>query len=310
MKRWSIAAVTCVAAGSALGLASACQGSSAPYQPPTVTASPAGTAPGTAAAGMGQSVTDGDYSFVVNKMQCGVGTMVSEFETGTPSQGQFCVAVLTMTNITNAPQNTPPEGTMTDTRGNTYNTTDDLASRLAAYSVYLGANHNVQIQVNPGSHYTDVYVYDVPSGVQAGTLTLLGSFGSSGTKVSVTGGQAAAPASSTAPSAPAQAPSTAAAPPTVGGSSPRDVVQQYFAAIDAGDYARAWSLGGKNVENGSYNAFVQGFSGTSYDAVTVVSVSGDTVSIDLDATQTDGTHKYFSGTYTVQNGVIVAADIH
>jgi hypothetical protein len=96
----------------------------------------------------------------------------------------------------------------------------------------------------------------------------------------------------------------------VGGSSPRDVVQQYFAAIDAGDYARAWSLGGKNVENGSYNSFVQGFSGTSYDAVTVISVNGDTVSIDLDATQTDGTHKYFSGTYTVQNGVIVAADVH
>jgi hypothetical protein len=88
------------------------------------------------------------------------------------------------------------------------------------------------------------------------------------------------------------------------------VVQAYFAAIDAGNYALAWSLGGQNIENGSYDSFVQGFSGTSYDAVTVLSVNGDTVNVDLDATQTDGTHKYFSGTYTVQNGVIVGANIH
>jgi len=38
-------------------------------------------------------------------------------------------------------------------------------------------------------------------------------------------------------------------------------------------------------------------------------VSGDTVTVRLDSTQTDGTHKDFAGTYTVKDGVIVAADI-
>jgi hypothetical protein len=44
--------------------------------------------------------------------------------------------------------------------------------------------------------------------------------------------------------------------------------------------------------------------------VSVVSASGNTVTVQLDAAQTDGTHKYFAGTYTVKDGVIVSADIH
>lgn len=314
MKRWSIAVIACVAAGSALGLVSACGSSSGPYKPPTVTATPAGAAPGVTAS-IGQSVTDGNYSFVVNSMQCGVGTLTAEFDTGTPTQGQFCIAVLTMTNITNAPQFTPPEAAMTDTNGNTYETTSDISAKVAAQDIYLGSGFSAQVQVNPGSHYTDTYVYDVPRGVLASTLTLTGSDTSSGTKVSVVGGKAATPASSapgnSAPAAPAPAAPPAPASSSSGGvSDAGSVVQQYFAAIDAGDYSLAWSLGGKNVSGGSYDSFVQGFSSTSYDAVTILSVNGDTVSINLDATQTDGTHKYFSGTYTVQNGVIVGADIH
>ena len=119
-------------------------------------------------------------------------------------------------------------------------------------------------------------------------------------------GRAGPPTSSgtTAPAAPAPPPATS------GTSSAEAVVEQYFAAINARDYSLAWSLGGKNIEQGSYNSFVQGFAGTSFDNVTVVSTSGDTVAVQLDATQTDGTHKYFAGTYTVENGTIVAADVH
>ena len=32
--------------------------------------------------------------------------------------------------------------------------------------------------------------------------------------------------------------------------------------------------------------------------------------IQLDSAQTDGTHGYFTGTYTVQNDEIVSADVH
>ncbi len=96
-------------------------------------------------------------------------------------------------------------------------------------------------------------------------------------------------------------------PPT--SSSASVAVQDYYAAINAHDYQRAWSIGGKNL-TGSYDSFVKGFANTASDSVTVTSVSGDTVMIQLDSTQTDGTHGYFTGTYTVQNDEIVSADVH
>lgn len=102
-------------------------------------------------------------------------------------------------------------------------------------------------------------------------------------------------------------PPTVTAPPNP--TSTGDVVNAYFAAINAGDYARAWALGGANLQGGSYSSFVQGFSTTAYDSVTIDSVSGEIATIHLDALQTDGTHRYFAGTYTVRGGVIVGADI-
>lgn len=61
---------------------------------------------------------------------------------------------------------------------------------------------------------------------------------------------------------------------------------------------------------GSYESFRNSFEGTANESATITSVTGESVGIHLDATQTDGTHRYFSGTYTVRNGAIVAADIH
>jgi hypothetical protein len=90
---------------------------------------------------------------------------------------------------------------------------------------------------------------------------------------------------------------------------PGHTVETYFAAINAGDYKRAWELGGNNLTQGSYSSFVKSFEGTASDSVTILSVVGDTVEIELDAAQTDGTHRYFAGTYTVRGGVIVAANI-
>ncbi|MFD9482552.1 serine/threonine-protein kinase [Streptomyces sp. NPDC059991] len=88
----------------------------------------------------------------------------------------------------------------------------------------------------------------------------------------------------------------------------QQVVEDYFAAINAKDYARAWELGGKNL-GGTYDSYVKGLSTTVSDTVTAESVSGDTVGVRLDALQTDGTHKFFAGTYTVGHGTIVTADL-
>ncbi|MEH0443620.1 hypothetical protein QA811_08035 [Streptomyces sp. B21-102] len=54
---------------------------------------------------------------------------------------------------------------------------------------------------------------------------------------------------------------------------------------------------------------MKSFDGTASDSVTVLSIVGNEVEIELDATQTDGTHRYFTGTYTVRDGIIVAADV-
>jgi hypothetical protein len=128
----------------------------------------------------------------------------------------------------------------------------------------------------------------------------------------------ARPAQVTAPATPPAGGGTGTAPtpsqPSTGPASPsatdpRQVVQNYYAAINAHDYASAWALGGKNLGS-SYSAFVSGFASTASDTVTVLSVSGNTVAVHIDATQTDGSHRQFAGTYTVQNGEIVSAALH
>lgn len=115
----------------------------------------------------------------------------------------------------------------------------------------------------------------------------------------------------TSPAPPAALPpaTTTVVQPPPPATPPSTVVEQYFADINAGDYNGAWAIGGKNLQGGTFDSFVQGFATTASDSVTIVSTNGDTVQMQLDALQTDGTHKYFAGTYTVQNGVIVAADV-
>jgi cytoskeletal protein RodZ len=89
---------------------------------------------------------------------------------------------------------------------------------------------------------------------------------------------------------------------------PAATVRAYVAAINGHHYARAWRLGGRNA-GGSYSSFVSGFSTTARDTLAIVSVSGDVVTAQLTAQQTDGTTTTYQGTYTVGNGVIVGFDV-
>ena len=111
------------------------------------------------------------------------------------------------------------------------------------------------------------------------------------------------PAAESPTPAPTGSPSASAPAPH----GPRAVVLAYYAAINSGDYHRAWELGGKNIEHGTYAKFKQGFAHTAGDDVTVTAVDGDKVTIRLDAEQDDGTHHAFNGTYTVRAGVITAS---
>jgi hypothetical protein len=118
-------------------------------------------------------------------------------------------------------------------------------------------------------------------------------------------------------SAPAAAPTQAAAPAQPAPAQPQfanatAVVSQFYQDITDHNYAAAWALGGDNISNGvSYATWVAGYAGTTASIAlgTVSDFGADQVQAALIATQLDGSVKTYQGTYTVQNGVIVAADI-
>jgi hypothetical protein len=89
------------------------------------------------------------------------------------------------------------------------------------------------------------------------------------------------------------------------------VVAQFYQDITDGNYVAAWALGGDNISGGvSYANWVAGYSTTA--SVTLGSYGqfgSSTVNAILTATQTDGTVKTYTGTYTVSGGVLVAAHI-
>ena len=90
------------------------------------------------------------------------------------------------------------------------------------------------------------------------------------------------------------------------------VVNQFYEDITDHRYSAAWALGGDNIANGaSYATWAAGYADTTASIAlgTVSDFGSDQVQAQLSATQLDGTVKTYEGTYTVENGVIVAANI-
>jgi eukaryotic-like serine/threonine-protein kinase len=93
--------------------------------------------------------------------------------------------------------------------------------------------------------------------------------------------------------------------PSPGASSPRTVVEAYFAAINAHDWRKVWQLGGKHV-SASYPSMVAGFRETSRDVITHMVVDGDRVTVRIRAYETNGRVQVYVDTYTV-NGSMIAS---
>jgi hypothetical protein len=125
----------------------------------------------------------------------------------------------------------------------------------------------------------------------------------------VTASPTAAPATTAAPAAPVAPAAAPAADPNV--TDPWAVVSAYYGDIESGDYAGAWALLDSGLTTGqTYQQFVDGFSCTGSQDLTETGESGDEVSFDLAATDDcTGAVQDFSGTDTVQGGLIVAADV-
>jgi hypothetical protein len=92
---------------------------------------------------------------------------------------------------------------------------------------------------------------------------------------------------------------------------PWAVVSAYYGDIESGDYQNAWQLLDSGMTTGqTYQQFVDGFNCTGSQDLSENWESGDEVNFDLAATDDcSGAVQDFTGTDTVQNGQIVAADI-
>jgi hypothetical protein len=116
---------------------------------------------------------------------------------------------------------------------------------------------------------------------------------------------AAAPTTA-APAAPAPA---APAAPNV--TDPWAVVSAYYGDIESGDYQSAYALLDSGMTTGqTYQQFADGFSCTGSQVLSENWESGDEVNFDLAATDDcSGAVQDFTGTDTVVDGKIVAADV-
>lgn len=114
----------------------------------------------------------------------------------------------------------------------------------------------------------------------------------------------------TTPPAPVAPPVAPAAPPAqiVNGEA---VVTQFYQDITDQNYPAAWALGGDNLSGGvGYSQWVAGYATTASISLGTFSYFGSgQVAAALSAVQTDGSVRTYQGTYTVQNGVIVSANI-
>jgi hypothetical protein len=102
-----------------------------------------------------------------------------------PLHGQFCVAVVSERDVSSQPQPIPFDAQMTGTNGSTYEYDSDPVVLTNAQIQYLGVNYNMQSEVNPGTTYQAVFPWDVPTDVQAASVTIDSSTGTGSGTVNV-----------------------------------------------------------------------------------------------------------------------------
>jgi hypothetical protein len=204
-------------------------------------------------------------------------------EFSTPQGGDRLVGTqLRITNAGSIPYNDAIQNDvqLIDAKGQSYE--PELADNITD-----GQSLN-EVRINPGESRLGFVIFSVPAGTQLAAVQFVPDSGT-----------AEDTAQWTVPPGTASSGEAAA---------PADVVNEYFDAINAAEYRRAWDLGGKNL-GGSYQSFVAGFADTVSDTVTITATNGNVVSIVLDAEQSDGSVRHYSGSYTVHDGVITAAHV-
>jgi hypothetical protein len=62
---------------------------------------------------------------------------------------------------------------MTDAEGDTYDTTDDVSAQVAAEDEYLDSDFQAEVEINPGSHCSDVVIFDHRKPVRPRTMRIV-----------------------------------------------------------------------------------------------------------------------------------------
>lgn len=92
---------------------------------------------------------------------------------------------------------------------------------------------------------------------------------------------------------------------------PWAVVSAYYGDVESGDYPEAWTLLSSGMVTAqTYQQFVAGYACTGAETLTEISAYGNQVTFSLSAANDcAGTVQNFTGTDTVSDGRIVAADV-
>jgi len=93
---------------------------------------------------------------------------------------------------------------------------------------------------------------------------------------------------------------------------PWAVMSEYYGNLDSGNYSAAWNLLSPSMQaqDGPYYGWAAGYANTGAQTLTENWESGDQVSANIAAVDTStGDTQYFSGSWTVDNGLITSASV-
>ena len=153
------------------------QAESAPESAPAQE-EPAEPAP-EAAAGIGDAVVDGDFTFVVTSVEDGP-PIIGTADFGVEPQGKFVLATLTVTN------NGDTAGSFFGSNQYLVDTEGRKASADDEAAIYLDEAQSLYEQINPGNSLTGVVVFDIPVDAVPASLELHDSAFSGGVTVTLT----------------------------------------------------------------------------------------------------------------------------
>jgi hypothetical protein len=144
---------------------------------PAKVAAPKPAAP--AGPGLGTSVRDGKFEFVVTKVKKGVSRVGGEYA-NEKAQGQFVLVYVKVTNIGEEPQTLlDSEQKLRDSRGREFSTN-------SVASLYIDDNDVLFNEINPGNSVKGVLVYDMPKNSSPASIEVHDSFLSDGVVVRLT----------------------------------------------------------------------------------------------------------------------------